>query len=322
MTDTTKNEYSLFKANQMGISTVLNSMIWKNDALVMPTVINQTETSPPGSPSSGDRYIIPTNTPIAVGGVEAGSTSYTIAAVVAGAGGTFRIDGGDYESVFVADQVFVITGTVKNNGTWTTASSLYSAGDNWTTITVVGTQTVVADVAGGSITVGNTFEITDSDETSTFTSGFIFSIVGSINNSKANEWVVAGSGSVTVNGDADTIIPVTATVGATADGNIEYATGDWNGHIDDIAHYYNSTWYFYTPTDGWVEWDIAEDAYYYWDASDWSLVPGSGSFAEDTRSNLLAQGSPVEGRLYYVSDDHCFGYYDGSNWREIQTVLM
>ena len=51
----------------------------------------------------------------------------------------------------------------------------------------------------------------------------------------------------------NTVITVTGTISdATADGDIYWATGDWNGHVDDITIFYDNEFYFFTPSDGLV----------------------------------------------------------------------
>jgi len=47
------------------------------------------------------------------------------------------------------------------------------------------------------------------------------------------------------------------------------STGAWNGHDDDIAHYYNGSWHFYTPVEGWRIWLNDEDTLAVWDGSAW-----------------------------------------------------
>lgn len=45
-------------AGQAGAETLINELIITIDALVFLTVVNRTTTSPPGSPTNGDRYLI------------------------------------------------------------------------------------------------------------------------------------------------------------------------------------------------------------------------------------------------------------------------
>jgi len=54
------------------------------------------------------------------------------------------------------------------------------------------------------------------------------------------------------------------------------ATGDWAGHDDDVAQYYNAGWVFYTPNEGWKIWVNDEDVYYFWDGSSWTSPAGDG----------------------------------------------
>lgn len=47
------------------------------------------------------------------------------------------------------------------------------------------------------------------------------------------------------------------------------ATGAWSGYDDYIAHYYNGSWYFYSPNEGWRVWVNDEDSIYIWTGSTW-----------------------------------------------------
>ncbi len=49
------------------------------------------------------------------------------------------------------------------------------------------------------------------------------------------------------------------------------ATGTWSGYDDDVAHYFSSTWHFYTPNKGWVVTDVDNGTRYWWDGSAWSV---------------------------------------------------
>lgn len=79
------------------------------------------------------------------------STSlFAITAVGTGAGGTFTI-AGNYTGFFVPGVNFTIKSSTNNNGSWTVASSAYSAPS--TVITVIASQTVGATADGSIVPV-------------------------------------------------------------------------------------------------------------------------------------------------------------------------
>ena len=110
-------------------------------------------------------------------GAAAGSTvvanvaTWDIAAVVAGAGGTFAIPG-NVTSFFPAGTQFRVTSSVvaANNGLWTVASSTYTAPN--TVITVIATQTVTID-AGATGNVNLPLVLLTPDDAADF-----YSVVG------------------------------------------------------------------------------------------------------------------------------------------------
>jgi hypothetical protein len=61
------------------------------------------------------------------------------------------------------------------------------------------------------------------------------------------------------------------------------ATGDWTGHEDEIAHYLNAAWSFYTPWDGLTVWSVADQAGYRWSDSGgaWVVAAGQGDMKAD-----------------------------------------
>jgi len=93
-------------------------------------------------PTGDERYVVPS---ASTGLKMDAGTTLPITAVVAGAGGTFTVNG-DYRSYFTTGLVFRVLNSTGNNGLWTVASSAFTSGN--TVITVVGSQTVGATADG------------------------------------------------------------------------------------------------------------------------------------------------------------------------------
>jgi hypothetical protein len=52
------------------------------------------------------------------------------------------------------------------------------------------------------------------------------------------------------------------------------ATGPWAGEENNIAHYYNDTWYFYEPKPGWHAFCLDEQKLIWWSGSTWATISG------------------------------------------------
>ena len=66
---------------------------------------------------------------------------------------------------------------------------------------------------------------------------------------------------------------LTAPPGSESEGDLyipkAIATGDWADHEDDLAHYYNGSYHFYTPEEGWRIWVNDEDTIIVYNGSAW-----------------------------------------------------
>lgn len=64
-----------------------------------------------------------------------------------------------------------------------------------------------------------------------------------------------------------------------------FANGDWNGHVDDLAIYYNEQYYFKTPLEGWGPVYLQdEDIYYVYDGTNWGTTSSfSGAASNQIR---------------------------------------
>lgn len=80
------------------------------------------------------------------------------------------------------------------------------------------------------------------------------------------------------------------------------ATDDWSGQGGNIASYFDSTWAFYTPTEGWLVWVADEDALYYYTGSAWdaygdtfSAAGISTSYEASCRLKYIEQETTLSG---------------------------
>jgi hypothetical protein len=83
--------------------------------------------------------------------------------------------------------------------------------------------------------------------------------------------------------------PVDGDVYLVADG----ATGDWEGHEDEVA-YFEQVWRFITPNSGLMLWVADEGAFYLFDGTEW--VPTSGGASLSGLSDV-ALDSPAHGEV-------------------------
>ena len=65
--------------------------------------------------------------------------------------------------------------------------------------------------------------------------------------------------------------------------------GAWTGYDNDIAHYHNGQWNYYTPIEGWFVWINDENKLYRFDGTSWTEFAGAGGISnivEDTTPQL------------------------------------
>lgn len=58
---------------------------------------------------------------------------------------------------------------------------------------------------------------------------------------------------------------------AVVQGSVYHAQGDWNGYGNYIAHYYGSSWHFYSIAAGGTIFVADENKWYYRDADGWTI---------------------------------------------------
>jgi hypothetical protein len=49
-------------------------------------------------------------------------------------------------------------------------------------------------------------------------------------------------------------------------------TGDWVGHNNQVAHYYNGSWHYYTPFRGMILYSLADNQWHYYNGSTWLVA--------------------------------------------------
>lgn len=93
-----------------------------------------------------------------------------------------------------------------------------------------------------------------------------FKVTGSTGNDGTYTVVTA------VYGAPNTVITVVEAIpSATADGNIAYASGTWNGKVDQIAQYTGAVWSYAAPNEGFTTRVEAENVFYTYDGTSWGL---------------------------------------------------
>lgn len=62
-------------------------------------------------------------------------------------------------------------------------------------------------------------------------------------------------------------------------------TGDWSGHSENVAFYYNAAWLFFAPIEGMFAWDQTSNSLKYYDGADWvAYTPPGSSIGKQTIS--------------------------------------
>ena len=79
--------------------------------------------------------------------------------------------------------------------------------------------------------------------------------------------------SVTLVGGATEIVVNEDINSATIQGSVHHARGDWNGYGLYIAHYYGSSWHFYSIAAGGTIFVNDETKWYYRTAAGWTIYP-------------------------------------------------
>ena len=75
---------------------------------------------------------------------------------------------------------------------------------------------------------------------------------------------------------------------------------NWLGHDGEVAHYYSSTWHFYTPTEGITLWVDDEDTPVTYDGSSWVKTPAVASFPTSAKSGDYTVTQADSGKVFLV----------------------
>jgi len=161
---------------------------------------------------------------------------------------------------------------------------------------------IVGSVTPLSITdesaANSTFTVAG-DESANFTSGVLFRVKGSTSNDGQYTTVSSAYG-------AATVITVVESVSGSApdNGTINYATGDWNGHVDDVTIIYDSQWYFFTPSDGIIMYDSTDSEEVQFDTTEyeWAIyVIPTGGVPSGINANKIADGTVSNTEFQYIN---------------------
>jgi hypothetical protein len=151
-----------------------------------------------------------------------------------------------------------------------TTGDRYIVGQNSLAIVAVNTGTEVFEVVGDITT-----ELLATDT---------FTVTGSTGNN--GTYTVA---SITFNSPNTEITVVEDITDATVDGNVNYASGDWNGQVDNIVEWDGAAWVITVPTEGYALRVLDEDVVIIYDGTGW----GPFGSAVDHNSLLnLTVGDP------------------------------
>lgn len=104
---------------------------------------------------------------------------------------------------------------------------------------------------------------------------------------------------------------------ATAEGRvcivIATATGDFAGEEDNLAHYVDGQWEFYTPLEGWYAYVQDEDRFYLFDGSAWVAPPKfHGQLA-----SAPSAGISEEGDTYWNTASPALWIYLTTTWTAV-----
>ena len=99
--------------------------------------------------------------------------------------------------------------------------------------------------------------------------------------------------------------------------DVSAAGGDWGGHEGEIAHYFNSAWYFYTPVEGQRIWVKDEDIFLVFDGAAWQDFPTDFDAFHDDESgeiHLLTQKTAL------VDNDEFLGENSENSYSKIRIL--
>ena len=83
---------------------------------------------------------------------------------------------------------------------------------------------------------------------------------------------------------------------------VQTATGDWSGHLDDFALFYNSAWYFVEPWEGLTVYDSAgaSKGRWIWSGSAW--VQGVTPQADVTDLSQTTTNPPTQAEVQAIAN--------------------
>lgn len=79
-------------------------------------------------------------------------------------------------------------------------------------------------------------------------------------------------------------------------------SGAWSGHNEQVAVYYNAAWLFLPALDGMMAYAADEDAYYYFDGTDWTALNIGGGGTLPTKATAAEVRSSAAGNLYVAAE--------------------
>ncbi len=149
-------------------------------------------------------------------------------------------------------------------------------------------------------TVNGTFTLDSGDNlSSVFVNGVVFRVKGSTGND--GQFTVSTSEYT----GGKTVITVTGTISdGTGDGIVYWATEDWNGKVDDIAVYYDSEYYFFTPSDGLIMYnsDDSEEVQFNSTTYLWgTYVIPTGGIPSGIPATSIADGTVSNAEFQYIN---------------------
>jgi hypothetical protein len=79
-------------------------------------------------------------------------------------------------------------------------------------------------------------------------------------------------------------------------------TGGWVGHPFEVAAYQDGAWVFFTPKEGWIAYNLSENALLYFDGASWEIFTAVG--AAETSAKLGINATAVDSKRLFVESEY------------------
>jgi hypothetical protein len=87
-------------------------------------------------------------------------------------------------------------------------------------------------------------------------------------------------------------------------------TGGWVGHPFEVAAYQDGAWVFFTPKEGWIAYNLSENALLYFDGASWEIFTAVG--AAETSAKLGINATADDSKRLFVESEYVVFSHDST----------